>query len=331
LNAVPDPYSLYGVFFEGSSNSTQTRGFLWQDGHISDLGTLGGPDTLAGFVSDAGQIAGLSYTNSSPNPTTGVPTVDPFFWKNGKMTDIGTLGGVFGLSNRMNNRGQVVGQSDLAGDVSFHAFLWEPGVLQDLGTLGGNTSQAISINESGDVVGVADLPGDATHDAVLWRDRRVTDLGNLGMTSFAFDINNLGQIVGASRLADGTTIHAFLWENGGPMVDLNDLVSNPSDLSVAYAQVINDRGIIAGNAIPAGCNGGDRCQHAFVLIPDGDCEKECEQRLTDHQRERAAAAQLARAQRATSLRELPMTPAESVRNIMRQRFGLPGTRPTLRD
>ncbi len=324
LNAVPDPYSLYGVFFEGSSNSTQTRAFVWRNGAIQDLGTLGGPDAASIFVSNSGQVAGFSYTNSAPNPTTGVPTLDPFFWERGRMTDMGNFGGNFGGPNRMNNRGQVVGQSNLAGDVTFHAFLWERGVLRDLGTLGGSTSQAISINDGGDVVGVADLPGDATHDAVLWKNRRMIDLGNLGLTSFAHDINNSGQIVGSARLADGTTVHAFLWENGGPMVDLNDLISQPSSLTLAYAQVINDRGIISGNAIPAGCNGGDSCQHAFVLIPDGDCDDYCEQRVTESQRNRDAAAQLARSQTPISKTEAPMTPAERVRSMMRQRYHMPG-------
>ena len=326
LNAIPDPYSLYGVFFEGSSNSTQTRGFIWQNGSMRDLGTLGGPDTLAVFLNHSGQIAGLSYTNSIPNPTTGVPTVDPFFWERGRMIDIGTLGGVFGGPNRMNNRGQVVGQSNLAGDVNFHAFLWERGVLRDLGTLGGSTSQAISINDAGDVVGVADLPGDATHDAVLWKNRRMVDLGNLGETSFAHDINNSGQIVGASRLADGTTVDAFLWENGGPMVDLNDLIPQPSPLTLAYAQVINDRGIILGNAVPAGCNGGDSCQHGFVLIPDGDCDADNEYRIAATQN-RIAAERAAAALHPVTTEQAgksSLTSMERIRSMIRPGYHLPG-------
>jgi len=50
---------------------------LWQDGAMRDLGTLGGNDSAAGFVNEAGQIAGESYTNTIPNPVTGVPTIDP--------------------------------------------------------------------------------------------------------------------------------------------------------------------------------------------------------------------------------------------------------------
>ena len=85
--------------------------------------------------------AGQSYTNSTPNPvldgcggyTTNVPTQDPFLWKNGKMMDLGTLGGSCGGANGLNQRGEVVGQSDVSGDQSFHAFLWRHGKIQELG------------------------------------------------------------------------------------------------------------------------------------------------------------------------------------------------------
>src|SRR5262249_28724051 len=83
LNDIPDPLSIYGVFFFGSANSTQTRGFLWQNGRKRDLGTLGGPDTFAVFVNASGQVSGGSYTNSTPSPPFGLATTDPFLLANG--------------------------------------------------------------------------------------------------------------------------------------------------------------------------------------------------------------------------------------------------------
>ncbi len=139
LNTTPDPFSWIGVFL-GSSNSTQTRAFLWENGHKRDLGTLGGPDAVAGSVNERGEVAGISYTNSIPNPTTGLPTVAAFLWRQGKMIDLGNFGGTFTGVAQINNHGQVIGISNLPGDEFNDPFFWEDGKLIDLYTssVGGN-------------------------------------------------------------------------------------------------------------------------------------------------------------------------------------------------
>ena len=177
INGTPDPYSFLGA---------PTHTFIWQNGAMLDLGTLGGPDSFPsnGGVNDRnGSVAGGSYTNSIPNPVTGIPTQDPFLWRNGQMLDLGTLGGTNGFAAVANSQGQVVGQSNLAGDLTYHPFLWDKKKgLTDLGTFGGSNGLATWINDAGEVVGEADFPGDATHDAFLWRRGVLLDLGNLGVT-----------------------------------------------------------------------------------------------------------------------------------------------------
>ena len=230
--------------------ATQWRAFLWQNGVMTDLGMLGtGNDAVAGLINANGQVAGVSYTNTTANHTTGIPTQDPFFWEQGNtMVDMGTLGGTLGYPNWINNNGQVVGQSNLAGDKKYHPFLWQKGkTMQDLGTLGGKSGTATWINDAGDAVGGAWTTGNQAFHAVLWKNGKALDLGVLTgyKHSLAFSINSKGQIVGCvtDNLNNGCK-HGFLWENG-TMFDLNKLIGSRSRITVAMPLNINDRGEIA--------------------------------------------------------------------------------------
>jgi uncharacterized membrane protein len=248
---------------------------------MKDLGTLGGNDAQALFVNDRGQVVGVSYTNTVANPSTGFPTQDPFFSEDGKMTDIGTLGGVNGYPAWINNRGEVVGVSNLAGFNSAgqpiqHGFFWDMKVgLKDIGSLGGTLSYLNSINDCGEAAGASTLAGDHVYHALIWKDGNITDLGvppgKEG--SYALRINASGQIVGGSTPEAG-----WLWENGGPIVDLNQLIVPTSDITVTEAQYINDRGeIICVGVTPSGDLRG------IILIPDGDCDDACEARIAASQ------------------------------------------------
>ena len=341
FNTIPDPYSLAGPGFF----PTQSRAFLWQNGPMQDLGTLGGPDAFAFFINDSGEISGQSYTNATPNPVTGLPTVDPFFWQNGVMTDMGTLGGTFGGPRAMNNRGHVVGTSNLAGDLTFHPFLWSKNRgMQDLHTLGGDTGETNWISNAGDVVGKADLPGPApqSHDAVLWRHGAVIDLGTVpgDVCSNAYYVNSSGQVVGTSENKDlclvPTGEHAFLWEKGGPMVDLNTLIPAGSSLQLTFAFAINDRGEIVGVGVPSGCAPQDVnvCGRAFVLIPCDDNHFDvegCDYSMveSDSAQSNVSAPRSPEVTQQTT-GSLPRT-VNSLRNRLMQRYRLPGQRPAQRE
>jgi len=261
LNAISDdPYA--GIFYV--PGATQVHAFRWTKSQgMQDLGTLGGNDSTALFMNERGQIAGESFTDTTVNPSTGFPTLAPFFWENGKMLNLGTLGGLYGEAYAMNNRGQVVGFSDLAGDQTEHPFIWSKSEgMKDLGTLGGDYGHADYINDEGYVVGYNNT-ADGTAGAFLWRDGVMTNLGTLGTNtaSESYGVNSRGQVVGG-MFANGVDLRAFLWEDGGPMVDLNTLIPANPDLELDNAPYINDRGEIAGQGT---FSNGD--VHAFVLIP----------------------------------------------------------------
>jgi probable HAF family extracellular repeat protein len=277
-NGIPDPSSLLGF-------TTQTRAFLWQNGTMQDLGALdNSSDAVALLVNDAGQIVGQSYTSGSSVPTAFCNTEFPqtlhgFFWENGSMTDIGTLGGSCAFTYAMNNRGQVVGQSSVTGDVASHPFLWDRGSITDLGTLGGSYGYATWINDAGIVVGNVTDVGDQALLASLWKDGVIASIGTLpgDPCSAANAINSKEQIVGGSGFfapffpactAD-TVEHAFLWQDGA-MVDLNAFVPPDSDLTLTEAVFINDAGEISGFAtLPNGD------QRAFLLVPCNDNTAAC--------------------------------------------------------
>jgi probable HAF family extracellular repeat protein len=142
--------------------------------------------------------------------------------------------------------------------------------MTDIGTFGGDSGLPTWMNNDGEVVGRADLP-DGGHDAFLWRNGVITDLGTLGVSSTALQINSRHQVIGASRV-DENTVHAFLWEDGGPLIDLNDLIPSNSSLQLVTAFNINDRGEITGLGAPPGVapSSGDASGlHPFLLIPCG--------------------------------------------------------------
>jgi probable HAF family extracellular repeat protein len=284
LNATPDPYSFLYFVLAGSTKGTQTRAFLWQNGHKRDLGTLGGPDAETYGLNNLGQVSGISYINSTPNSTTGLPTADPFFWdpKTEKMKDLGTLGGVWGSASVLNNKGQVIGTSSLAPDpgaclgigntANCHVFLWDATKHNGLRDLteetGGVFVGANAINDSEEIVGRGNFSG--TTDAALWSNGKVKDLGHLAgdCSSEALAINSRSQVIGRSVACNGD-LHPFLWENGS-MVDLNTLIPPHSSLLLVETAAINDDGKIAGDGTPNGCGPDDLCGHAYVLIPVAD-------------------------------------------------------------
>lgn len=213
-------------------------------------------------------MTGWSYTSFAANPATGTPSVHPFFYsgETHEMTDMGTLGGTFAAPYWMNDRGQVVGGSNLPGDIISHPFIWsrENG-MQDLGDEG-DYGHADFINAEGEVVGLSE---DASQErrAFYWRDGKMTNLGTVGTDkdSEAIAINSSGFVVGVAGVFGVADLHGFIWKDSGPLVALDDLMVQGTTIKVVSATDINERGEIAGTGqLPNGD------LHAVLLLPCDD-------------------------------------------------------------
>ena len=76
---------------------------------MRDLGTLpGGYYSFATAINLRGQIAGVSENNRI-DPAFGYPEFRAVLWENGRIRDLGTLGGTSSFATSMNDWGQVIG------------------------------------------------------------------------------------------------------------------------------------------------------------------------------------------------------------------------------
>ncbi|HCY64880.1 MAG TPA: HAF repeat-containing protein [Oxalobacteraceae bacterium] len=261
-------------YYQYGSLGALQHAFLHSGGSMRSLGTLGGRQSHAYAINDAGQVAGHSHTTIIPdtNPYNDPAPVHAFLYSTGTMTSLGTLGGKNSFAYGINNHGDVVGTSQTAGDTATRAFLYRSGTMVDIGTLGGTNSTAYGINDNRHIVGDSDLPGNARSHAFLYDGVTMKDLGTLGgASSVAKAINNAGQVVGASRINDApynpldfnTYAHAFLYDKGR-MHNLNALpeVRN-AGWTLLEASAINNIGQIAGY----GYINGETRQRAFLLTP----------------------------------------------------------------
>lgn len=237
-------------------------GFVWQDGVMTSLPTLGGNNGYAAGMNSRGQVVGWAE-NTVHDSTCVAPQVLQFraaVWesRDGSIQELSPIpGDTTSAATAINDKGQIVGISGICDRAvgrfsAAHAVLWQGGTVTDIGNLGGvawNTPTAI--NNRGQIVGFSDLPGDESgavnFHAFLWtRSGGIQDLGTLpgDVFSLAFGINDRGQVVGQSIGASGS--RAFLWEDG-VMTDLNTRVPLGS-LDLVYANDINSSGEIAGGA-----------------------------------------------------------------------------------
>jgi probable HAF family extracellular repeat protein len=174
------------------------RVFVWEDGSMSDLGSLirnAARETVDVLgINERGDVAGDQVVSYN--------TRHCFLWRDGTMADLGTLGGRFCKVTGWNDRGQVVGWSRLkAGPEAQPAsavFVSADGrltpVARGIGIL-------TSINNRGQIA----------LDTAVWEGGTITALPRIGAGSILAEaINDRGQIVGGTLAPDGDD-HALLW------------------------------------------------------------------------------------------------------------------------
>ena len=267
-----------GEDFCGLGTNLVCLGFLWQNGVMTPLDTLGGNNGQADEINDQGQAGGWAE-NNMPDPNCPSPQVlqfRPVIWTAGKIEALPLYpGDPDGAAFAINDKGELVGASGpcAAYDPRYgvplqpqHALLWRKSSVRaiDLGNLGGKINNAgFAINDMEQVVGASDLPGDMYQHAFFWHNGHMTDLGTLpgDVVSAAVAINNRGQVTGVSSDANGN-IRAFLWQNG-VMVDLNSLIPANSPLYLLHGFGINSQGQIVGFALQTSTGE----VHGFLATP----------------------------------------------------------------
>jgi len=240
---------------------------------VTDLGTLGGPNSYVGDLNDRGDVTvgGADTTMKDPLGEdvcgfgTGL-TCRSFVWHDGMKWLIPTLGGNNGDVATITNSGEILAAF---GETSFHdptciapqvlqveAYLLNKGRIQVLPPLPGDSDTvAFNLNDDGQAVGASGICGSLSPSsllhAVMWEDGKPVYLGSLGgvMGNVAFFNNSHGQVIGASDLPGDVTSHAFLWQKG-VMTDLGTLVGDFSSVGSS----INDNGQIVGQSCDVSFN-----------------------------------------------------------------------------
>jgi uncharacterized membrane protein len=217
------------------SGNTTMHAALWRNGNVTDLGTLGGPNSAVEWPVENGQgyVSGISETAHKdplgestswschaflPDNGSSGDTCLAFVWHAGKMHKLPTLGGNNGYGAGM-NEDEVVGWAETK---RHDPTCLAPQVLQFLPTAWNATTRkaralptltlhgrrepdgaATAVNKEGDVVGISGICDQAVgrftaRHAVLWKDDKPIELQTIGGMSWNTPtaINDSDEIVG---------------------------------------------------------------------------------------------------------------------------------------
>jgi probable HAF family extracellular repeat protein len=252
------------VLMDGIS-SQQSGSYVLTGGSAQPVGLLPGANGVyATAINNSGELTGESgYFSTSSSGADTQQWQHAFLYNGSTTVDLGSLGG-FAMGTALNNKGDVVGFSNLTPESSgipnqiIHAFLAPAGgKMIDLGTLPGDpSSEAFSVNDKDQVVGwsgpaneqpvVGSTPPAGSH-AFLYQNGVMTNLNSLippiGITlTMGIAINDQGQILATGVDANGNPEQVLLTPAGDPVppspVYPEAPVPEPSTLAVLAAGAI---------------------------------------------------------------------------------------------
>jgi probable HAF family extracellular repeat protein len=178
-----------------------------------------GNGALAHAINDAGSVTGEFFATPGQ--------FHAFLYRNGTVTDLGTLGGLQSFGNAINGANHVTGTADTANGGLRDAFLYAEGVMTDLRSLYGSGSAGYAINNEGQVVGLSrgsSSGASAQTTATMWNGAKIIDLNaalahplpDNELLVQAIGINDRGWIVANARA--GNKVTAYLLTPVAPLV-----------------------------------------------------------------------------------------------------------------
>jgi len=259
---------------------------LWRNGSLTDLFTLGGPNSSVTWnvKNTQGIIVGISQTadpdplgeswSSSAfySPPNNVGYINlGFVWQNNVMRALPNFpGGNNGFATGANNLGQVVGWAEngvhdptccCTQVLQFRPAVWtlgSPDQIQTLPLLPGDTSgTANAINDHGQIVGISGICDQAVgrhsaKHAVLWENGVPTDIypnAPAPWWNTPTAINQRGDVVGFAgdpAFVEGDIVHAFMWTREDGIRQLKPLPNRTPKHVDSEAYGINEARQVVG-------------------------------------------------------------------------------------
>jgi probable HAF family extracellular repeat protein len=217
--------------------------FLWTNGQMTALPTLGGNDGEAQGINDSDEIVGYSKLASGENRAVR--------WANGTVTNLGTLPGMVNSNAvAINSSGQIVGWSTSSDLLHTRGWIWQNGIMTDLGLLpGGTYLQPAAINDAGVIVGVGDSESGVR--GWRWENGELSEFDISGRVTGLVAINQHGLVAGFMDLSPG--VRRALVQDG-----------TVTDLGVLEGDTFSTAAAVSDDQTVVGVSSGSGAIHAFV-------------------------------------------------------------------